>query len=98
MTTVHDATKRGAKGFESLHYKDLQDARIPHRPSETTLSPHFDLSKTRLETLAIMLAGLANGRVNLGHLSSQFPGKALLSSSSSACMSEDVVARFTCSI
>ena len=35
-------------------------------PLMTTLSPHFDLGKTRLETLAIMLAGLANGRtVNL---------------------------------
>jgi len=71
-------------------------------PLMTTLSPHFDLSKTRLETLAIMLAGLANGRtVNLGHLSSQFPGKALLSSSyrrlQRFCqyvrLDEDVVAR-----
>ena len=71
-------------------------------PLMTTLSPHFDLSKTRLETLAIMLAGLANGRtVNLGHLSSQFPGKALLSSSYRRLqrffqyvrLDEDVVAR-----
>ena len=45
-------------------------------------SPHFDLSKTRLETLAIMLAGLANGRtVNLSHLAIQFPGTALHASS-----------------
>ena len=30
--------------------------------------PHFDLSKTRLETLAVLLVGLANGRtVNLSH-------------------------------
>ena len=51
-------------------------------PLMTTLSPHFDLGKTRLETLAIMLAGLANGRtVNLSHLASQFPGKALHASS-----------------
>ena len=51
-------------------------------PLMTTLSPHFDLSKTRLETLAIMLIGLANGRtVNLGHLASQFPGSALHASS-----------------
>ena len=51
-------------------------------PLMATLSPHFDLSKTRLETLAIMLAGLANGRtVNLSHLASQFPGKALHASS-----------------
>ena len=47
-------------------------------PLMTTLSPHFDLSKTRLETLTIMLIGLANGRtVNLAHLASQFPGTAL---------------------
>ena len=51
-------------------------------PLMTTLSPHFDLSKTRLETLAIMLIGLANGRtVNHGHLASQFPGIALHASS-----------------
>ena len=51
-------------------------------PLMSTLSPHFDLGKTRLETLAIMLAGLANGRtVNLSHLASQFPGKALHASS-----------------
>ena len=51
-------------------------------PLMATLSPHFDLSKTRLETLAILLAGLANGRtVNLSHLASQFPGKALHASS-----------------
>jgi len=38
------------------------------------LRPHFDLSKTRLETLAVLLFGLANCRtVNLSHLASQFP-------------------------
>lgn len=43
-----------------------------------TLRPHFNLSKTRLETLAVLLVGLANGRtVNLTHLASQFPGPAL---------------------
>ena len=42
-------------------------------PLMTTLSPHFDLGKTRLETLAIMLAGLANGRtVNLSHLATEY--------------------------
>ena len=46
-----------------------------------TLRPHFDISKTRLETLAVLLVGLANGRtVNLSHLASQFPGAALHSS------------------
>lgn len=46
-----------------------------------TLRPHFDLSKTRLETLAVLLVGLANCRtVNLSHLASQFPGEAKHSS------------------
>ena len=46
-------------------------------PLLETLRPHFDLSKTRLETLAVLLVGLANGRtVNLSHLASQFPGDA----------------------
>ena len=34
-----------------------------------TLRPHFELSKTRLETLAVLLFGLANCRmVNFSHL------------------------------
>jgi len=46
-------------------------------PLLETLRPHFALSKTRLETLAVVLVGLANGRtVNLSHLASQFPGDA----------------------
>lgn len=46
-------------------------------PLLETLRPHFGLSKTRLETLAVLLVGLANGRtVNLSHLASQFPGDA----------------------
>lgn len=46
-------------------------------PLLETLRPHFDLSKTRLETLAVLLVGLANCRtVNLSHLASQFPGAA----------------------
>lgn len=46
-------------------------------PLMGTLRPHFELSKSRLETFAVMLAGLANGRtVNLSHLASQFPGAA----------------------
>jgi hypothetical protein len=46
-------------------------------PLLETLRPHFDLSKTRLETLAVLLFGLANCRtVNLSHLASQFPGDA----------------------
>lgn len=47
-------------------------------PLFETLRPHFDLSKTRLVTLAVLIVGLANGRtVNLSHLASQFPGAAL---------------------
>ena len=46
-------------------------------PLLETLHPHFGLSKTRLETLAVLLVGLANCRtVNLSHLASQFPGDA----------------------
>lgn len=46
-------------------------------PLLETLRPHFDLSETRSETLAVLLVGLANGRtVNLSHLASQFPGDA----------------------
>ena len=40
--------------------------------------PHFALNKTRLETLAVLLIGLANCRTaNLSHVASQFPGSAL---------------------
>ncbi len=43
-------------------------------PLLATLRPHFNLSKTRLETLAVLLLGLANSRtVNLSHLASQVP-------------------------
>jgi hypothetical protein len=50
-------------------------------PLLETLRPHFDLSKSRLETLAVLLVGLANCRtVNLSHLASQFPGAAKHSS------------------
>ena len=50
-------------------------------PLFPTLRAHFHLSKTRLETLAVLLVGLANCRtVNLSHLASQFPGPALHSS------------------
>lgn len=46
-------------------------------PLLETLRPHFGLSKTRLETLAVLLVGLANCRtVNLSHLASQFPSDA----------------------
>lgn len=47
-------------------------------PLIATLRPHFELGKTRLETLAVLLVELANGRtINLSHLASQFPGPAL---------------------
>ena len=45
-------------------------------PLLETLRPHFDLSKTRLQALAVLLVGIANGcTVNLSHLASQFPGR-----------------------
>jgi hypothetical protein len=50
----------------------------PSQQGLAGLRPHFSLGKTRLETLAVLLVGLANGRtVNLSHLASQFPGSAL---------------------
>jgi hypothetical protein len=50
-------------------------------PLLETLRPHFALSKSRLEALAVLLVGLANCRtVNLSHLASQFPGAAKHSS------------------
>ena len=43
-----------------------------------TLRPHFDLSKSRLMTLCVLLTGLAVSRsVNLSHLACHFPGDAL---------------------
>lgn len=43
----------------------------------SSLRPHFDLSKSRLETLCVLIIGIANGRtVNLSHLAAQFPGAA----------------------
>lgn len=51
-------------------------------PLISSLRPHFALSKTRLETLAVLIVSLANSRtVNLSHLASQFPGTALHASS-----------------
>ncbi len=48
----------------------------------STLSPHLDLSKPRLATLAFMIIGLINARtVNLSHLASQFFGAAQVASS-----------------
>lgn len=47
-----------------------------------TLSGHLDLSKSRLETLALLVLGLVNGRtVNLSHVASQISGTASISSS-----------------
>jgi hypothetical protein len=47
-----------------------------------TLSGHLDLSKSRLETLALLVLGLVNGRtVNLSHVASQISGTALIPSS-----------------
>ena len=47
-------------------------------PLVKTLRPHFDLSKSRLETLVVLIVGLVNGRtVNLSHIASQFPGAAV---------------------
>ncbi|TPI43011.1 transposase, partial [Mesorhizobium sp. B3-1-6] len=42
-----------------------------------TLSRHFALRNSRLETLAVLIIGMVQGRtVNLSHVASQFPGAA----------------------
>ncbi len=47
-----------------------------------TLSSHLDLGKSRLETLALLVLGLINGRtVNLSHIASQISGTASIPSS-----------------
>jgi len=49
---------------------------------EDTLSPHLDLSKSRLRTLAWLIVGMVNARtVNLSHIASQFCGDVQVSSS-----------------
>jgi hypothetical protein len=51
--------------------------RTLHTALAITLSPHFRLSKSRLLTLAVLIAGLAQSRtVNLSHLASHCPGHA----------------------
>ena len=50
-------------------------------PLRDTLRPHFNLRKTRLETMAAIMFGLVNCRtVNLTHLAAHLPGKALYKS------------------
>ena len=49
-----------------------------HTALQASLGSHFILGKSRLETLAILITALANGRtVNLSHIASQFSGSAL---------------------
>ena len=51
-------------------------------PLVLNLRSHLSLSKSRLETLAILVTGIVNCRtVNLSHVASQFPGSALHASS-----------------
>jgi hypothetical protein len=45
------------------------------------LHPHLDLSKSRRETLCLLVVGMISGRtVNLSHLASERPGTALIAS------------------
>ncbi len=57
---------------------------MPRRLLDTlkvTLSPHVDLSKSRLETLSLLMMGLIHGwTVNLSHVASQFSGGPLIAS------------------
>jgi hypothetical protein len=56
-------------------YRQVPDA------LKLTLSSQLDLSKSRLETLALLILGLINGRtVNLSHVASQLSGSALIKS------------------
>jgi hypothetical protein len=56
-------------------HRPLRDALV------ATLSSQVDLGKSRLETLALLILGLINGRtVNLSHVASQFSGTALIRS------------------
>jgi hypothetical protein len=57
---------------------------MPHRAIsalQATLCPHVGLSKSRLETLCLMIVGMISSRtVNLSHLASERPGAALIAS------------------
>jgi hypothetical protein len=48
---------------------------------EESLSPHVSLSKSRLETLCLLIVGMVGARtVNLGHIACERPGTALTAS------------------
>jgi len=48
---------------------------------EGILTPHVALSKSRLETLCLLVVGMVNARtVNLGHIACERPGTALIAS------------------
>jgi hypothetical protein len=57
---------------------------MPHRAITTleqTLQPHLGLSKSRLETLCLIVVGMVSARtVNLSHLACERPGTALVAS------------------
>jgi hypothetical protein len=57
---------------------------VPHRAItalQKTLRPHVDLSKSRLETLCLIVVGMISARtVNLSHLASERPGTARIAS------------------
>lgn len=57
---------------------------MPHRAItalEGVLRPHVGLSKSRLETLCLIVVGMVSARtVNLGHIACERPGSALIAS------------------
>lgn len=57
---------------------------MPHRAITAlrgVLRPHLDLSKSRLETLCLIVVGMISARtVNLTHIASERPGSALIAS------------------
>jgi hypothetical protein len=51
-----------------------------------TLSSQLDLSRSRLQTLALLIMGMVNARtVNLSHLASQFPARRKLRRATGGC-------------
>jgi hypothetical protein len=62
---------------ENQHQKDHSMQTTVHDALIDSLSRHFPLRNSRLETLAVLIVGLVQSRtVNLSHLASQFPAQA----------------------
>ena len=60
---------------------------FPLAPLRESLRPHFNLSKSRLETLSVLLVGMINGRaVNLSHIAqASFQARRAMHRTTGAC-------------